>query len=392
MMIWYNSRQRRNMFLPRDINKFLEKRMFDGKVLIVYGPRQSGKTTAIEHFIEEKGLRGETLTFNGDENVDRDLLADASAEKLKFLVGKKKVVFIDEAHKIPEIGIVLKRLYDKVKGVQVVASGSSSEELAEKTEEPLTGRKFEYTLFPLSFSELANAASPVEEMRELERRLVFGAYPDVVAHPGDEVDRIREIGKGYLYKDILRHDEIRRPELLDRLLKALAFQVGQEVVFGELAQLTESDPKTVSKYIDILEKAFIVFKLGSYSRNLRNELKKSRKVYFYDLGIRNYVLGDWRPLNQRGGDETGRLWENYFIAERRKLNVTTAPETRMFFWRTVQRQEVDLVEESAEGMNAFELKWNRAKSAKGVSRTFAATYPKAVCQCVTPDGYASLLM
>jgi predicted AAA+ superfamily ATPase len=181
-------------------------------------------------------------------------------------------------------------LYDKVKDVQVIVSGSSSDELALKTEDPLTGRKFEYVLLPMSFNELASASSPIDEMRQLERRLMFGSYPDVVVHAGDEVDRIREIGKGYLYKDILKYDDIKRPELIDKLLRALAFQIGQEVSFAELSQLVGSDPKTVSKYIDILEKAFIVFKLGSYSRNLRNELKKSRKVYFYDLGIRNYVL------------------------------------------------------------------------------------------------------
>lgn len=381
------------MFIRRDIDKFLANRMFAGKVLVVYGPRQSGKTTAIEHYIAENDLQGETVTFNGDETADRDLLADASAEKLKLLVGAKRVVFIDEAHKIPEIGIVLKRFYDKVKGVQVIASGSSSEELAEKTEEPLTGRKFEYTLFPMAFSELAAAASPVEEMRELERRLVFGSYPDVVTHPGDEAARIREIGKGYLYKDILRYDEIKRPELLDSLLRALAFQIGQEVSFSELSQLTGSDPKTVAKYIDILEKAFIVFKLGSYARNLRNELKKSRKVYFYDLGIRNYVIGDWRPFAQRGGDEAGHMWENYFIAERRKWNMTRSPETRMFFWRTMQRQEVDLVEESSGGLMAYEVKWNNAKAPRNVvNKAFCAAYPEAGCRCVTPREYASLLM
>jgi predicted AAA+ superfamily ATPase len=179
--------------------------------------------------------------------------------------------------------------------------------LALKTEDPLTGRKFEYVLLPMSFNELASASSPIDEMRQLERRLMFGSYPDVVVHAGDEVDRIREIGKGYLYKDILKYDEIKRPELIDKLLRALAFQIGQEVSFAELSQLVGSNPKTVSKYIDILEKAFIVFKLGSYSRNLRNELKKSRKVYFYDLGIRNYVLGDWRTLDLRGGDEVGHI-------------------------------------------------------------------------------------
>ena len=380
------------MFIKREIDLFLSKRMFSGKVVVVYGPRQSGKTTSIEHYISENGLLGETLTFNGDETVDRDLLADASAEKLKLLVGKKKVVFIDEAQKIPEIGIVLKRFYDKVKDVQVIVSGSSSDELALKTEEPLTGRKFEYVLLPMSFNELSSSSSPIDEMRQLERRLMFGSYPDVVVHAGDEIDRIREIGKGYLYKDILKYDEIKRPELIDKLLRALAFQIGQEVSFAELAELVGSDPKTVSKYIDILEKAFIVFKLGSYSRNLRNELKKSRKVYFYDLGIRNYVLGDWRALDLRGGDEIGHIWENYFISERRKYIMANSPETRMFFWRTQQRQEVDLIEESATGLNAYEVKWNAAKANKAMSKTFLSAYPQVQCHGVSPQNYISLLM
>lgn len=380
------------MFIKRDIFNFFDRRMFGGKVLVVYGPRQSGKTTSIESYISDRGLKPGMVTFNGDETSDRDLLADASAERMKMLVGDKRIVFIDEAHKIPSIGIVLKRFFDKFKDVQIIASGSASEELAEKTEEPLTGRKFEYTLLPPSFAELSATSSPMEEIRELERRLVFGTYPDVVAHPGDETARIREIGKGYLYKDILKHDDIRRPELLDSLLRALAFQIGQEVSFAELAQLTKSDTKTVMKYIDILEKAFIVFKLGSYSRNLRNELKKSRKVFFYDLGIRNYILGDWRPIAQRGNDEAGHIWENYFIAERRKRIVVEEPETRMFFWRTSQKQEVDLVEESASGLSAYEIKWNRKKSAGVFSRTFTAAYPQAACRLVTPANYADCLL
>ncbi len=380
------------MFIKREIDAFFEKRMFSGKVLVVYGPRQSGKTTAIETFLDSSGLTGETVTFNGDETADRELLADASAERMKMLIGAKKIVFIDEAHKIPSIGWVLKRLYDKVKGVQAIASGSSSEALAEETEEPLTGRKFEYTMLPPSFSELSAMSSPVGEMRELERRLVYGSYPDIVTHPGDEVDRIREIGKGYLYKDILRHDEIRNPELLDKLLRALAFQIGQEVSFNEIGQLVGCDPKTAAKYIDILEKAFIVFRLGSYSRNLRNELKKSRKVFFYDCGIRNYVLGDWRTLEQRGSAETGHLWENWFIAERRKRILTDTPGTRMFFWRTAQRQEVDLLEESATGLRAFELKWNPGKSGSPICASFRNAYPHAVCTGVSPHNFAEHLL
>ena len=380
------------MFIKREIDTFFAERMFCGKVLVVYGPRQSGKTTAIERYLSDAGLAGDVVTFNGDETSDRELLADASAERLKMLVGGKKVVFIDEAHKIPEIGWVLKRLYDKVKGVQAIASGSSSEALAEKTEEPLTGRKFEYTLLPPSFRELSNASSPADEMRLLEHRLVYGSYPDVVAHPGDEIARIREIGKGYLYKDVLSHEEIKKPELLDRLLRALAFQIGQEVSYSEIAETAGCDSKTVAKYIDILEKAFIVFRLGSYSGNLRRELKKSKKVYFYDCGIRNYVLGDWRPLIQRGPVETGHIWENWFVAERRKRILVDSPETRMFFWRTAQGQEVDLMEESAGTLKAYEAKWNPKKARSSIPKTFRDAYPEAECAIVTTRDYPSFLL
>lgn len=380
------------MFIQREIDDFLSKRMFAGKVLVVYGPRQAGKTTAIERFLAESPFSNDVLRFDGEETADRDLLADASAEKLKLLIGNKKVLFVDEAQKIPEIGRVLKRLYDKLKGVQVIATGSSSEELAEKSEEPLTGRKFEYTLLPPSFAELSALSSPLDERRQLERRLTYGSYPDVVTHPGDEVERIRMIGKGYLYKDILRHESIRRPELVDKILRALAFQVGQEVSFNEIAQLVGTDAKTVAKYVDILEKGFVVFSRMSYSRNLRNELKKSRKVFFRDLGIRNFVLGDWRPLDARSEDERGHVWENYFISERDKWIRRHEPETRSFFWRTIGGKEVDLVEESAGELRAFEIKWNPRKAEKPLSRTFRAAYPTAVCAGISPDRYVDYLI
>ena len=381
----------KDSFITRDIDQFLSKRMFGGKVIVVYGPRQAGKTTAIERFLSREGLQDGVIGFNGDEIADRNILADASSERVRQLIGRKRIIFIDEAQKIPEIGLVAKRIYDNLKDVQVVITGSSSEDLAEKTEEPLTGRKFEYAMLPLSFAELSVQTSPMEEMRKLERRLVFGAYPDVVTHVGDEAERIRQIGKGYLYKDILKHDTIRRPELVDKILRALAFQIGQEVSYAEIAQLTGSNEKTVGKYIDILEKAFIVFRLPSFSRNLRNELKKSRKVYFYDLGIRNYVVGDWRSVEARGQDEAGRLWENYLIAERLKWRLRNEPDTRAFFWRTVQGQEIDLVEESAAALRAFEIKWNPAKAKRTLPSAFASAYPNATASIVSRDNYAGLL-
>lgn len=379
------------MYVKREIELFFEKRLFGGKVIVVYGPRQAGKTTAVENFLKAKGLWNETQVFNGDELADRELLGEASVEKLKVLIGNRRLVFIDEAHKIPGIGLVLKRFSDKIKDVQVIASGSSSEELAEKTEEPLTGRKFEYTLLPPSFAELSAMSSPLDEMRVLDRRLVYGSYPDVVTHPGDELDRLREIGKSYLYKDILRHEGIRKPEIVDKLLRALAFQIGQEISLPELSQLLSCDVKTVSKYIDILEKAFIVFRLGSYAKNLRNELKKSTKVYFRDCGIRNYVIGDWRPIDARSLDEVGHLWENYFISERVQRQTIKEPESRSFFWRTVQQQEVDYVEEAGVELRAYEVKWSPAKANRPLPRTFQAAYPSAICHGVSPKNYYEFL-
>ncbi len=373
------------MHIKRDIDSFLAKRMFGGKTIVIYGPRQAGKTTAVESYLSANASPSDVVTFNGDETQDRQLLADASAEKLRMLIGKKKILFIDEAHKVPNIGLILKRAWDKVKDVQVIASGSSSVELADKIEEPMTGRKFDYTLMPPSFAELAAFSSPVEEMRKIEQRMVYGTYPDVVTHPGDEVDRLRMIGKGYLYKDILAMGEIKRPELLDRILSALAFQIGQEVVYSELAQTVGSDDKTVSKYIDILEKAYIVRKVASYARNLRNELRKSRKIYFNDCGIRNYIVGDWRPVDMRGSVEAGHLWENYLFAERAKWRLVHEPEAREFFWRTAQQQEVDLVEESAFGIKAFEFKWNPRKAGVPLPKTFRTAYPNADCRTITPD-------
>ena len=379
------------MLIRRNIDGFLKKRMFGGKTLVVYGPRQAGKTTAIENYLAENELTADTAMFNGDEPADREVLADISSSRLKLLIGRKKVLFIDEAHKISNIGLVLKRASDKIKDVQVIASGSSSVELANQIEEPLVGRKFEYTLMPLSFAELAEESSPLDELRELERRLIYGSYPDVVAHPGDEVDRLRELGKGYLYKDILKYGEVKRPELLDRIVSALAFQIGQEVSYSELAQLCGTDDKTIIRYIDILEKAYVIRKLPSYARNLRNELKKSKKIYFNDCGIRNYVIGDWRPLERRGTEEIGHLWENYLVAERAKWRLVHEPDTREFFWRTAQQQEVDLVEAGVSTLRGFEFKWNAKNAKVKLPKTFTNAYPESECQCVTRENVVDFL-
>ncbi len=377
------------IFYERLVSPSLEQRMFQGKALIVYGPRQSGKTTVLRHLLSHPEWNGRAITLNGDDPDTVHLLADATAARIQPLLGNKDIVFLDEAQRIENIGLVLKRLVDGLPQIQVLVSGSSSLDLVDKTSEPLTGRKFEWTLLPFSFEELSLARSPLEETRELERRLVFGCYPEIVLHPGDETDRLRTLAGSYLYRDVLALAGIRRPEIITRLLRAIALQIGGEVVWSEVAQTIGTDDKTVVRYIDLLERSFVLFTMPSYTRNLRNELRKSRKVYFFDTGVRNAILGDFRPISARA--DAGALWENYLMAERFKWRLAHAPDTRAFFWRTTQQKEIDLVEESAEGLRAFEFKWNsrRAPSAPSAFRT---AYPDAVFSAVTPGNYHEFLL
>ncbi len=361
--------------------------MFQGKALIVYGPRQAGKTTVIQHLLQPH--QNDVLELNGDDQHVRDMLADCPLPKLETILGGRKILFVDEAQRITEIGLTLKRAIDRLKGLQVIVSGSSSLDLASKTAEPLTGRKFEWTLLPFSFDELVKARSYPDEIGALETRLVYGAYPDIVISQNAIERRLGSLAESYLFKDILSHENIRRPELLDRILKALAFQCGSEVSFKELGDLVGTDNKTVEKYIDLLKKVFVVFEVPSYARNLRNELKKSKKFYFYDNGIRNAIVNDYRPLSSR--NDVGVLWENYMMSERLKWRKIHAPHTRAYFWRTMQQQEIDLIEESAEGISAFEFKWNENKRVKW-SSTFVSAYPTAKWEVVHPKNYDRFLM
>ena len=256
-------------------------------------------------------------------------------------------------------------------------------------DEPLTGRKFEFNLFPLSFQELVNHHGLIEEKRQLEQRLIYGSYPEIIMAIDNKEQLLNLISDSYLYKDLLMLENIKRPKLLEKLLKALALQVGREVSYNELAQLVGADKGTVEKYIQLFEQTFIVFQLPSYSRNVRNELKKSKKIYFYDNGIRNAVIGNYNPLIKR--TDIGALWENYLMAERIKVNVYIGKRTSSYFWRTTQQQEVDLVEEDANTLAAFEFKWNKASKQK-MSKTFTRAYPTASTQLVTPGNYEEFLL
>ena len=377
-------------YIRRTLEEELRRRLFGGKALILYGPRQSGKTTLVKHLVSELPA-GDVLWLNGDNPDVRTRLSGISTSTWRLLLGNRRLLVVDEAQHIDGIGIALKLVIDEIPEVQVIATGSSAFELMNRTAEPLTGRKFEFRLPPLTFRELVAARGLLEETQERERRLLFGSYPDVVAHPGEEPYLLSEIAGSYLFKDIYALDGLKKTSALDRLVRALAFQIGSEVSLGELAGLVGMDVKTVDRYIDLLAKCYIVHPLGAFSRNLRNEIKKGFKVYFYDLGIRNAVIGNFSPVASRS--DAGHMWENYLIMERVKLNANRPFPPRQFFWRTMapKSNEIDYLEEADGKLKAWEIKSDTNSTAK-IPRTFRNAYPDAETGIITPRNYDSFLL
>lgn len=348
----------------------IKKRIDSGKAIIIIGPRQVGKTTLIETILESQ----EFLFLNGDDPKTRNLLTEPNTEQIRLILGKYKYVFIDEAQRIEGIGLTMKIITDRFKNVQLFVSGSSSFDLSNQINEPLTGRKWEYQLFPISWEEYENHHGFLYASQNLENRLIYGFYPDVLNNIGDEVNILRNLVNSYLYKDILTYAEIRKPEVLDKLVQALALQIGSEVNYSELAQIANVDKNTIGKYIDILEKGYVIFKLSSFSRNVRNEIKTNKKIYFYDNGIRNMVIGNFNPIELRA--DKGALWENFLISERIKQIEYKQSLARTYFWRTQQQQEVDFVEENAGKIYGFEFKWKKKKNQK-LPKTFIEAYNAA---------------
>ena len=365
--------------IVRLLQKDIEKRLFKGKAILLFGPRQSGKSTLVDSLLKEIGQSW--LYLNGDEADVREILTNTTSTKIKALVGANNIVFIDEAQRIPNIGLTLKLFTDQLKDVQVIATGSSAFELSSQVNEPLTGRKYEYMLYPLCFKEMVQYHGLLEEKRLLEHRLIYGYYPEIVTKQGQEKELLKLLADSYLYKDLLILEQIKKPVLLEKLLKALALQVGNEVSYHELAQTIQADKETVEKYIDLLEKAFVLFRLPALSRNVRNEIKKGKKVYFYDCGIRNAIINNFNPINAR--TDAGALWENFFIAERLKFLRYHGIEATQYFWRTTQQQEIDLIEETNEKITAFECKWN-VKAKARFPQTFTGNYPGSETHVITP--------
>lgn len=373
------------------IHRILEEQITsllgNGKAIIIMGARQVGKSTLLETIFRH---RENILWMTGDDLDIQELFCQITSTRLKVLLGNSKTLIIDEAQRIPEIGLRLKLITDQIKDVQVVATGSSSFELASKVNESLAGRKREFRMFPISFGEMVSHTNLLEELRLIPHRMVFGYYPEVVSNPGHESVILKELSDSFLYKDILSLENINKPEKIVRLLKALAFQIGSQVSYNEVGQLVGLDSKTVERYIDILEKSFIIFRLGTFSRNLRNELKSSRKIYFWDLGIRNLLIGNLSHVENR--TDVGALWENFVIAERLKRNIYRGSIAQYWFWRTLQQKEIDYLEEEDGQLHAYEFKWNDKKANVRVPESFAKTYPNASFQVITPKNADEFLL
>jgi uncharacterized protein len=373
--------------VQRHLKKIIEKYMFHKKTLIIYGARQTGKTTLMEQILEP--YRGKAIVLNGDDADIREMLADLNATKLVPIIGDAKIVLLDEAQRIPETGLALKIIHDNFKDVQLIATGSSSFELANTVKEPLTGRKFEFTLYPFTFGEMADHHGFLTEKRLLEHRMVYGYYPDIAINIGHEKKLLKTLASSYLYKDLLILETIKKPVLLEKILSALALQIGNEVSYNELAQLLHSDKETIEKYIDLLEKTGIIFRLGALSRNVRNEIKQGRKIYFYDNGIRNAILGNFSTVATR--TDKGALWENFLISERYKFLGNNELDVKSWFWRTTQQQEIDYIEEWEDKLLAFEFKWNPMKKAR-LSKTFSHAYPNHEFNVIDPTNFHEFVM
>jgi len=356
------------MKFQRIILDSIKSKIHKGKAIVVTGPRQVGKTTLINNLL---GNKEDFLFLNGDDNTTRQNLEMAGLQDLKRIIGNYKLVFVDEAQRINHIGVTSKIITDQLKEVQLFLSGSSSLDLNNTINEPLTGRKWEYNLYPISWNEFQNHYGYLDALAQLEHRMIYGMYPDVINNPGEEREVLQNLANSYLYKDILILGNIKKPDILEKLLQALAFQIGQEVSYNELAQLIGVNKETVSSYIQLLEKAFIIFKVNAFSRNLRNEIKFNKKIYFYDNGIRNAVISSFNDFGLR--NDKGALWENFLISERIKHLSYNKMYGSYYFWRTKQQQEIDWVEERDGEISAFEFKWNDKKKSK-IPKKFVEAY------------------
>lgn len=368
--------------IKRALLATLKERIDFTKVLLLSGPRQVGKTTLSKMLLEELGQEAEI--FNGDTATTKMLWRVDEIESLKQSFGNKKIVVLDEAQMVEDVGHILKILVDAQLGIQFIVTGSSALDIANKTQEPLTGRKWEYRLYPFSIGELMAQFGVPKVLEQLPQYMLYGMYPEVINHPTDAKEILNNLTSSYLFRDILALTGVKKPFLLEKILKALALQVGNEVSLNELANLVQADAKTVDNYIYLLEQSYIVYRLGTISRNERKEISTKKKIYFYDLGIRNALLGNYTPIHARG--DLGALWENFLITERKKTLAYNGFYGRTYFWRNKLQAEVDYVEEIDGQVYAYEFKWSEKAKAK-FPKPFLDTYQPAVTKVIHRENF-----
>ena len=374
--------------ITRFVHKQIEEDLFKGKIVVIYGPRQAGKTTLVKQIL--KGFSGKSSFFNCDEPDIRLAFADKTSSELKQLIGNVDIVVLDEAQRVKNIGLTLKLLVDTYSNLQVVATGSSSFELADKIAEPLTGRSFKYTLFPLSEMEIVSQIGSLEAKRTVETRLVFGSYPEIYMEQDVEKKQrlLTALKSDYMLADILKHENIKGSDVLYKILQAIALQIGKEVSLNEISSLVGVDKSTVARYIDILEKGFIVFRLRAFSRNLRKEISQKDKIFFYDVGLRNALINNFNPMGLR--QDKGDIWENFVISERLKRNAYKRDSANMYFWRTYDQQELDLIEEKQGEIDGYEIKWKSDKFKH--PKAFLDAYPNSETTLITRENYLDFVV
>ncbi|MHA7130861.1 ATP-binding protein [Algoriphagus namhaensis] len=374
------------MELSRTIISQLESQLFKGKVLILYGARRTGKTTLVKYLLTK--FSEKSAYINCELQEYKDALSTTNSGLLAEFIGNRELIIFDEAQHIANIGLVLKVLVDTFPQVQFIATGSSSFELSGMVSEPLTGRSRQFLLLPFSLEEIGQSLNPIQIKANLPNFLRFGLYPQVFNSIGDEkIEELAEISSNYLYKDLFQFEQIKKPDLLFKLLAAIALQTGSESSLNELAQITGTNVHTVKRYLELLEKSFVIFRLNSFSRNLRKELAKSQKIYFYDVGIRNAVIRNFNEMNLRM--DAGALWENFCITERIKFNQNHRRFVNIYFWRTYDQKEIDYIEEKDGHLSCFEFKYAEGAPGKFPAE-FAETYPNSSFKVITPGNFYEL--
>lgn len=373
--------------IKRALQDKITDRIRPGKAIIIYGARRVGKTVLLRKIISE--YKGKTMLLNGEDYDVQTMLSNRSIANYRHLFGGVELLAIDEAQNISDIGQILKLIVDEIPGICVIASGSSSFDLLNKTGEPLVGRSYRFYLSSLSYQEIATIENPLEVVQNIETRLLYGSYPEVVTMDNNSLRKeyLQEIAESYLLKDILSVDGVKNASKMKNLLRLIALQLGSEVSYDELGKQLGMSKNTVERYLDLLSKVFVVYRVGAFARNLRKEVCKAGKWYFCDTGIRNAIINDFTPLSLR--TDVGHLWENYFINELRKYNFNNLKQRDLYFWRTYDKQELDLVEEGDGEIRAMEIKWGN-KSPKA-PKVFIESYPNASYEVINKDNYYTKL-